>query len=275
MNKNLILKSDILDIIFERRNKAYGAYNLRKFYGNRLKLALGFMLVIATGFAAFTLLPDKARVALERIYNNPETILTQVDIKPPEAPKPPELPKPAVSALTPVNQKQVTNNIAVVDDVTKTNKINTIAPTDNIGTDNIDNAKTGPLLITPDKTETGAGAPEKTAPAIDKTSPMDADAVDVKPAYPGGNDALRKFLQKNLENPYDNENGETISVIVRFVVGYDGKLKQFIVVKDGGDIYNKEVLRVLKKMPDWIPGKARGENVSVYYNIPVRFIMSN
>ena len=46
MNKNLILKTDILDIIFEKRNKAYGAYDLRKFYPGRLKLALGFMFII-------------------------------------------------------------------------------------------------------------------------------------------------------------------------------------------------------------------------------------
>ena len=52
----------------------------------------------------------------------------------------------------------------------------------------------------------------------------------------------------------------------------DGKLKGFEVIEDGGAVFNKEVIRVLKKMPQWIPGKAEGENVSVYYTIPVKFV---
>jgi hypothetical protein len=55
-------------------------------------------------------------------------------------------------------------------------------------------------------------------------------------------------------------------------VGYDGKLKKFEVQQDGGKVFNEEVIRVLKKMPDWIPGKTKGENVSVYYAIPVKFL---
>ena len=112
-------------------------------------------------------------------------------------------------------------------------------------------------------------------PAIDKTTPMDADAVDIRPSFPGGMDALKKFLEKHLQNPYDLENGETVNVHIRFVVGYDGKLQGFATIEDGGEMYNKEVIRVLKKMPDWLPGKAKGENVSVYYTIPVKFVMSN
>jgi protein TonB len=84
-------------------------------------------------------------------------------------------------------------------------------------------------------------------------------------------DALRKFLQKHLQTPDELESGETVSVRVKFVVDYTGKLKSFETVKNGGDTYNNEVVRVLKKMPDWVPGKTKGENVSVYYVIPVRF----
>ena len=92
------------------------------------------------------------------------------------------------------------------------------------------------------------------------------------PSYPGGMEALRNFLQRNLHNPKDMEEGELVNVNVSFVVGYDGRLQRFEVVKDGGDEFNKEVIRVLKKMPEWVPGKSNGENVSVYYNIPVKFI---
>ena len=58
------------------------------------------------------------------------------------------------------------------------------------------------------------------------------------------------------------------------MVGYDGVLKGFETVEDGGKAFNQEVIRVLKKMPTWIPGKTSGENVSVYYTIPVKFVSS-
>jgi protein TonB len=71
------------------------------------------------------------------------------------------------------------------------------------------------------------------------------------------------------------EEGEVVSVKMKFVVGYDGKLKGFETIQDGGEDFNKEVLRVLKKMPEWEPGKSNGQNVSVYYTIPVKFVGSN
>ena len=68
------------------------------------------------------------------------------------------------------------------------------------------------------------------------------------------------------------EQGEMVAVHVKFVVGYDEKLQKFTVVKDGGNIFNNEVIRVLKKMPEWIPGKSKGQNVAVYFTIPIKFV---
>ncbi len=67
------------------------------------------------------------------------------------------------------------------------------------------------------------------------------------PSYPGGMDALRKFLERNLENPRDMEEGEVANVKVKFVVGFNGQLQSFVTVQDGGDEFNREVMRVLKK----------------------------
>jgi periplasmic protein TonB len=94
------------------------------------------------------------------------------------------------------------------------------------------------------------------------------------PSFPGGLEALKRFLQKNLTNPTEMEEGELVSVKVKFVVGYDGKLTSFDVQQDGGKAYNDEVIRVIKKMPTWIPGKSNGQSVPVFYVIPVKFISS-
>jgi len=272
MNKNMIMKSDILDIIFEKRNKLYGAYDLRKFYPNRLKLALGFMFITTIAFSAFTLIPEKDDKLIAKPYVVKEIELKKVNDKPKEPEKKTELvktEKPAAKA-TPVQQKQYTNNVKVVPNNVKTDTIVTLLPNDVISTKTVVTTNPGvPPVVLP-VTEPGSGGGEKTTPAIDKTSPMEGDAVDVLPSYPGGMDALRKFLQKHLETPDELQNGETVSVRVKFVVDYTGKLKSFV-TGQGGDAYNNEVVRVLKKMPDWIPGKTKGENVSVYYVIPVKF----
>lgn len=277
MNKNLILKTDILDIIFENRNKAYGAYSLRKLYPHRLKLALGFMFLFAIAFSAFTFLPEKDNYLIAKPHiidpefgkvKDPKEEPKKPEVKKPEIKKTDQVkvdPKPAV-----VNQKTFTNNIAIVDKSQKSDSIVTLLPTDVISTVTVNVPSATPKIqVAP------APPAPPTGPKIDVNSPLDGTAVDVMPAFPGGLAALQKFLEKNLNNPYDMENGEIVSVKVKFVVGYNGKLQTFETVQDGGEVYNKEVVRVLKKMPDWEPGKARGENVSVYYTIPVKFVMSN
>ena len=274
MNKNFILKSDILDIIFEKRNKLYGAYNLRKFYPNRLKLALGFMFITAVAFSAFTFLPNKDNTIIAKVYDLEGPQLKEIKDKPKDPAKKTEIvksaSKPAVKAKL-VNQKAFTSNLKIVTNAEKADSIVTLFPLDKTGSTTIANADTGPFLVTPLKTASGDGGAEKPATIINKTVPLEGDAVDIMPSYPGGMDAFRKFLEKNLQTPGEMENGENVSVKVKFVVDYTGKLKSFITVQDGGDAYNKEVVRVLKKMPDWIPGKTNGENVSVYYIIPVKF----
>ena len=275
MNKNLILKSDILDIIFEKRNKLYGAYDLRKFYPNRLKLALGFMFISAICFSAFTFLVKKSDAGRIIFDDIPETVFKEIIITPIEAVKKPEIAKSIAKKAMPQNQTRLISSLLIVSDLVKTDVFKTIKPSDVIGKENIDDPKSKPDVLQPVQPQTGHGGTEKIVPKIDINSPMDGGAVDVLPSYPGGIDALKAFLEKNLHNPYDLENGETIAVKVKFVVGYTGKLLAFTIIEDGGDVYNKEVIRVLKKMPEWIPGKTKGQDVSVYYSIPVKFVMSN
>lgn len=95
------------------------------------------------------------------------------------------------------------------------------------------------------------------------------------PSYPGGMSALRKFLERNLKNPRDMEEGEVANVKVKFVVGYNGELQSFETFQNGGDEFNRKVMRVLKKMPNWVPGKSKGQNVSVFYTIPIKFISAD
>ncbi len=273
------MKADILDIVFENRNKAYGAYSLRKLYPHRLKLALGLMLLFAAVLSAFTFLPEKEKASgKEWVYVETELKEIKKDIPEPKKPevKKPEIKKPEVpkTDVKPqlVSQKRFTNNIAI-DKNNKADSIVNLLPTDVISTVTVHVPAGPPKILVPPTPPAPPTVPA--GPKVDVNTPLAGDAVDVMPSFPGGMAGLQKFLERNLNNPYDKENGETISVKVKFVVGYNGKLKAFETVQDGGEAYKKEVVRVLKKMPDWEPGKARGENVSVYYTIPVKFVMSN
>lgn len=278
MNSKLIMKSDILDIVFENRNKEYGAYNLRKFYPGRIKIALGLMFIISIGFSAFTLIPVKKTVHIS-VYDIPEIKFTKPDnaIKEPE--KKQEIKKPEAMPLkkaVPVKQKMFVSNTLIVPDNMKADSIKDLLSDDKISTVTVQTPGDKPAVIVPEKNEKmSENGNDAATPKVDVNKPMNEDAVDVLPAYPGGMNALIKFLQKNLETPDEIQDGQAVNVRIKFVVGYNGKLQSFVTVLDGGTAYNNEVVRVLRKMPDWIPGKAKGENVSVYYTIPVKFVSEN
>ena len=93
------------------------------------------------------------------------------------------------------------------------------------------------------------------------------------PEFPGGQEALFQYLSANVKYPkIAQENGIQGRVIVQFVVAKDGRIENAEVVRSGGDpSLDNEALRVIRKMPRWIPGKQRGKLVRVKYTVPVNF----
>jgi periplasmic protein TonB len=275
MNGEQIMKSEVIDIIFEHKNKAYGAYYLRRFYNRRLNKALLIMLAVVVVLSAFTFLPEK-KVAVEDTheYITVTTNLKEPDKKQEEKPKEKPKPKTQVAPQAKLVANIIITKAAIVD------TIKTIDPSIAIGSVNIkapssgtgDSLTVGSIPGTGDGGDGGNGSAKPKVPEQPEFNPqIPVDHPDVQPEFPGGMSKLRTFLQNNLTNPKDMEEGEMVSVKIKFVVGYDGKLKSFETIEDGGSEFNREVIRVLKKMPEWIPGKSNGRNVSVYYTIPVKF----
>lgn len=269
MKTEQILKSDVLDIIFENRNKAYGAYALRKFYENRLMKSVGAMLVVVVVLSAFTFIPNKGdRYNVKNIEipdNEFGSTKPKEKILDPVKPPPPKTQTP---------MQKFTDVIQIVQNPLEADTLSEDLDKKMIGSVTNNVPGDGPLVIGdpgPGTGEAPVAAPVKAV--VDINTPI--ETAEIMPSFPGGIDGLKRFLQKNLTNPRDMEEGEVVSVKMKFVVGYDGKLKGFETIQDGGEEFNKEVLRVLKKMPEWEPGKSNGQNVSVYYTIPVKFIGSN
>lgn len=98
--------------------------------------------------------------------------------------------------------------------------------------------------------------------------------VETMPSFPGGEEALFKFLGKNIDYPQmAADAGITGMVYVTFVIEKDGSVSDARILKGIGGGCDEEALRVVKQMPKWSPGKQRGKSVKVQYNLPVRFIL--
>jgi protein TonB len=268
MRSENILSADILDLIFENRNKNYGAYMLRKHYNSRLVSAL-VLTFLGVAIGLFFTQLFKEQKAKDYIIADAGYIkvLPEVIAEKHGGPKPPAPPRPPGTKM---RTQQWVSTVVITREEKQAVELskNLDSAVIGMGSQEVP-ASGGPTVAGSGSAGFTTGADPGPVNVVDRETPR--LTAELMPAFPGGMEALRKYLQRNLQNPEDIEPGTVISVKIRFIVGYDGKLKGFQTIEDGGEPFNNEVLRVLKKMPDWIPGKSDGEKVSVYYTIPVKF----
>jgi len=99
--------------------------------------------------------------------------------------------------------------------------------------------------------------------------------VEDQPGYPGGDKARIKYLQENIKYPeMAKESGTQGTVYITFVVEKDGRITSVKVLRGIGGGCDEEAVRVIKRMPNWKPGKQRGRSVRVQFNMPVRFVLA-
>ena len=124
-----------------------------------------------------------------------------------------------------------------------------------------------------DKAEEVVIAAPVEAPVEEEEEEVVFVVVESMPEFPGGQQALFKYLSENVKYPViAQENGIQGRVICQFVVNKDGSIVEVEVVRSGGDpSLDKEAIRVIKSMPKWKPGKQRGKPVRVKYTVPVNF----
>ncbi|PKP46324.1 MAG: energy transducer TonB [Bacteroidetes bacterium HGW-Bacteroidetes-12] len=100
--------------------------------------------------------------------------------------------------------------------------------------------------------------------------------VEQMPEFPGGQEAMFKFLAKNIIYPKEaKEKGIEGKVYVNFTVNEDGSIGNVKVIRGVHPLLNNEAVRVIESFPKWTPGKQKGELVRVSYNLPITFRMSN
>ena len=257
MTNNEILHADLLDILFENRNKAYGAYALRKNYNHRLQWALGISLSLV-----FLLLIIQNYGTVETISKGPrpDLTLTPVNLSQPKAPDPPK-PKAEPS------RKQIvyTDQIKIDPRETEMPDHNEMITAD-ISDKTVEGKASTDTVQTKDQ-NTKETEGDKKSNDKEEVHPTNFDAQ-----FPGGKEAFAKFLTKYLVTPGELEAGERKTVLVRFMVDADGTISKTEVLQSDGEDYSREVKRVLAKMPKWIPAMQNGTKVATWFTQPVSFI---
>lgn len=98
--------------------------------------------------------------------------------------------------------------------------------------------------------------------------------VEEMPEFPGGENAMRKFIADNVKYPESaKKEGISGKVYVSFVISKDGEVKDAKVVRGVNSALDEEALRVINSMPDWTPGKQRGKKVDVQFTLPINFAL--
>jgi protein TonB len=261
-----MLYVDPLDLLFENRNKLYGAYPLRKYYPRRLFTAMGLVTGAVLVFAVLLLYPGNRTVVPGTLPALPDPHLTSVVLVPLPVGKP-GAPSPPAGAVRHAPTLPLTTPLIVraadPPPLASVEKLSTAA----IGLTAMPGMPDADMPGPVGKAgETGMQDPAEALPAV-------LDRAELMPEFPGGPEALQRYLLRNLRMPGQEEAAGPVRVVVRFVVDADGKVKDIQVTQSGGKAFDEEVKRVVSRMPVWRPGRQHQRNVAVYFSLPVSFML--
>ncbi len=254
-----ILQSSFLEILFENRNKEYGAYTLRKNYDVRLGTALA--ITLCSVFVLNFLISGVSK-NIDAFLPVPDTVRIQpVHIPIPQIPPaiPPSVPQKKVKA-----SQQYTDQIQIVHEDVFTDVPTVQDLIDPLISNFVQN---GAIPFINESLQIN----NETGNKPDAEPSKVFDAIEVQPQFPGGQEAWISFLQRHLSSPAGLEPGERKTVLIKFIVGEDGGISNFEIMQTGGKSFDNEVIRVLKKMPKWKPAMQNGKQIKVSFTQPVTF----
>lgn len=278
--KNTEMTITMDDIVFEGRNKSYGAYQLRKSSGRDHLVALG----LTTSFFLLLMLLTKSNMKAEEyvkedvvtIVLEGETINLPVnETLPVEEKVQVETPPPAQD----VAQKRYDGyNVQpdhLVDNTDHATMDEILSPNAQISNQTTEGAAPSPMVVDniPSGSTTGPNASRSGERNSSETTTNDfVINAEEKPEFPGGNDAMMAFIYKNVKYTQiaiDNEIEGT--AVIQFIIEKDGSVSNVEIVRDPGGGLGKEAEKVIKSMPRWKPGKQRQNPVRVKVSAPIKF----
>ena len=278
MSKVDLKSKEWCELVFEGRNKAYGAYDLRAKSGRRHLYAIIDIIIgiIVIGIAIGLFLA--AQEAIKNSFAVEEDLVTELSELKKE-----EVKKEEKKVEIPQEQKQEIQKVAVkasiaftvpeiVDQVDESKKLKN---QDELNRSNISiasqdyegDSKDGINIddLRDNQTQGGTSAPVEEEATV-------YNVVEQMPSFPGGEAALLKYVTTHIKYPAIAQEQEISGVVVlRFVVKEDGSVGEVIVQKSLEKHCDEEAVRVVKSLPRFIPGKQQGKAVRVWYTLPVRY----
>ncbi len=282
MAKDVDLSSkEWCDIVFDGKNKEYGAYQLRATSVKRhTKALLSVVIVLALILTAIILVITGVFKSADEDINakneQEEVIIAPEDI--PEEEEQMDIPeqKPEeVQAEEEVAATQAVTEVKIVETVDKDREVkdqeqvleNTaqLGADDHKGVEDVNRDRVVKEVVE-----------EKPVEKPKEEGPLSVAMVEQKPSFPGGESAMYKWLQDNIIYPAAaSEEGVQGKVTVQFIVEKDGSITHVQVVRGKHPALDAEAARVIRKMPRWTPGRNNGQPVRVTYHLPVQFKLAN
>lgn len=272
MEKINIFAADWCEIVFEDRNRDYGAYLLRQLSSNRHMKAIFLMVALILPAIIYSHLHS----AMNPSGRIPGDEIVKIGIVKFEPVKPAEIPKEVAKPLPPkvassirfvlpriVEDKLVQDEKLVsIDEILDTKAV--ISDITVAG-----NVDVGGIVLHDD------AVPAQQVVIAEENTRV-RTFVDEMPVFPGGEEALMKYLKDNISYPQQAlEAGAQGAVYLTFVVGLHGEITEIKVTRGIGFGCDEEALRVIRNMPPWIVGRQNGHAVKVQFNLPVRFKIAN
>ncbi|WP_126973087.1 energy transducer TonB [Gynurincola endophyticus] len=276
MEADKIRYADVLDIIFEGKNKEYGAYELRKTYNKRMTVAIvGTLAVLLLAVGAYVLgnsiKPDDSAVKMNvndiQLEDIKQEQPKQEEPPPPPPPKPPEPPKVEMAKYTP---PKIVKDEEVKEDEKppEVDKLEDVK----IAVVNQEGIKDMGIVAPPVETH-GTGvveAPKKVEEDWDRTFTK----VEIESSYPGGPQAWLRFLNRTLRYPPEAQDNEIEGqVVIQFVVDKEGNVSEVEAIS-GPEELRAEAVRVIKRSGKWTPAVQNGRQVKSIKKQPILFKMS-
>lgn len=249
------------EILFEKKNRSYGAYAIRAAYGSTVFKSLGITssLIIGTAWLLSIWMAKEVEVRIP-VAGDPPTTTYSVDFTPPEPQVKPKTDPPG--GQPPQRAEAVLNRYEVRDNATDSTAV-VNDPLVTVGTTTTAGTSTASVV----STSTVSGTNTLTTGDASNSAPF--IIYDEAPVFPGG---LPQFWAKNLRYPREaREAGVQGKLAVNFVLDENGKVISCKVIRKLGYGCDEEVLRVIKLMPNWQPAKMNGQPIKISFNQVVEF----
>ena len=259
------------NIIFEGKNKEYGAYALRQESSKRHFTAFGMVVLFTLVMILLPRLSNALGINKGDVGYSDSIMITEFN-----SPKP-DVPKENIEKVKePVEKVLLKNSIKFT--TPKIVEDNKVDPADEIVSQdaltNNDDAIASATVTNGDERGVSIDDLDRNQVLVQDETPVETtfDIVEIMPQFPGDEGELNKYLGKNIKYPtIAQENNIEGRVVVQFVVGRDGSIEDAQIAKSVDRSLDAEALRVVKSMPRWIPGKQGGRAVKVKYYVPVNF----